>query len=47
MGFDVLVNQMQCIIANLPSGKKFLLNEIIADPPGSFGKNTLRSCCKW
>lgn len=38
MGFDVLVNQMQSIIVNLPSGKRFLLNEIIADPPARLGR---------
>lgn len=38
MSYKVLLNQMKSIIANLPSGEKFLLKDIITDPPTRLGR---------
>lgn len=38
MSYKVLLNQMKSIIANLPSGEKFLLSDIITDPPTRLGR---------
>ena len=38
MSYNVLVNQMNSIITNLPSGKKFFLSDIVADPPARLGR---------
>lgn len=38
MSYNVLVNQMKSIITNLPSGEKFFLSDIVADPPARLGR---------
>lgn len=38
MSYTVLENQMRSIIANLPSGEKFFLRDIIPNPPAQLGR---------
>lgn len=38
MSYNVLVNQMKCIIQSLDSGKEFMLKDIINDPPTRLGR---------
>ena len=38
MGYQVLENQMKCIIQSLKPGTEFMLRDIIANPPAGLGR---------
>lgn len=38
MGYEVLRNQMQSVICNLPAGTEFAIKDIISNPPARLGR---------